>query len=143
MVEKTCRKVWEVSLPTPKEKSHPIYLHIDASADVSYCRNAFLVPPLRSQNLAGSITSAAKYLFVILLVNHMSHPSPLTTMGRLTFAVSSQGALDFVEELQVRESDWEVADRHGCVVWVATQCAMMIPVPRRHESDACRAGAWA
>jgi hypothetical protein len=73
----------------------------------------------------------------------MSHPSPLTTMGRLTFAVSSQGALDFVEELQVRESDWEVADRHGCVVWVATQCAMMIPVPRRHESDACRAGAWA
>jgi hypothetical protein len=51
MVEKTCRKVWEVSLPTPKEKSHPIYLHIDASADVSYCRNAFF----------GSTTSVAEF----------------------------------------------------------------------------------
>lgn len=28
----------------------------------------------------------------------------------LAFAVSSEGALDFVEELRVPESDWEVAD---------------------------------
>jgi len=33
----------------------------------------------------------------------------------LTFTVSSEGALDFVEELQVRESDWEVADKHARV----------------------------
>ena len=39
----------------------------------------------------------------------------------LALPVFSEGALDFVEELQVRESDWEVADKHGCVVWVVTQ----------------------
>lgn len=32
----------------------------------------------------------------------------------LTFTISSEGVLDFVEELQVRESDREVADK--CVV---------------------------
>ena len=39
----------------------------------------------------------------------------------LTFVVSSEGALDFVEKLQVRGSDWDVADKHGCIVWVSTQ----------------------
>jgi hypothetical protein len=33
----------------------------------------------------------------------------------LKFAVSSEGALDFVEELQVRESGWEIADKHARV----------------------------
>jgi hypothetical protein len=39
----------------------------------------------------------------------------------LGYAVSSGCPLDFAEELQFRESDWEVADKHGCVVWVATE----------------------
>lgn len=38
----------------------------------------------------------------------------------LAFVVSSEGALDFVEKLQVRESDREVADKHGRVVWIVT-----------------------
>lgn len=36
----------------------------------------------------------------------------------LAFAASSEGALGFLEELQVRESDWEVADKNVCVAWV-------------------------
>ena len=36
----------------------------------------------------------------------------------LAFAVSPESALYFVEELQVHESDWEVVDKHGSVVWV-------------------------
>lgn len=49
-------------------------------------------------------------------------PVPIDDAGaaiqHLAFAVSSEGALDFVKKLQVRESDWEVADKHACVVWV-------------------------
>ena len=44
--------------------------------------------------------------------------SVLAAHHDLALAVSSEGALDFAEELQVRESDWEIADEHACVVCV-------------------------
>lgn len=51
----------------------------------------------------------------------------------LTFTLSSEGALDFVEELQVRESDGEVVDK--CVVQtVLRHDRIKIPYPR-FDSD--------
>lgn len=48
----------------------------------------------------------------------MSLGNVLAAHHDLALAVSSEGALDFAEELQVRESDWEIADEHACVVCV-------------------------
>lgn len=79
---------------------------------------------------------------VILLTKHVGISCPLITISavnhELIVIVSSEGVLDFVEELRVRESDWEVADK--CVVWrvlrhdqikiwpiVRQQLAIMVP----------------
>jgi len=57
---------------------------------------------------------------VIILLDHVNHPCPLPNddgaiVHAVALAVSSEGVLDFMEELQVRESGWEIADKHACV----------------------------
>jgi hypothetical protein len=128
---KACREIWEVSLPAQQKKHHTHSTCILTQVPMKAIAKMYsLVPPLRSQILAGRYYQCRRKAFCstgtssVILVNHVGHPYLLINGAAnhgLASAVSYEGPFDFVEELQVRESDWEVADKHGCVVWVVTQ----------------------